>query len=83
MLKKKEKNTIVKFIDGSSTNNGKLQNKNIKQNGNFRFTFKDFENDQNIESNIYFRSSFKSEIVSNLTTASKIEGAASPLGKGM
>ena len=27
----KEKNTIVKFIDGSSTHNVKPQNKNIKQ----------------------------------------------------
>ena len=39
-------------------------------------------NDQNIENNISFRSSFKSEIVSNLTGAIEIRGTASPLGKG-
>ena len=44
----------------------------LNKNGNFTFKLKDFENDQNIENNISFRSSFKSEIVSNLTKASEI-----------
>ena len=70
---KKEKNTIIKFIDGNSTHNVKTQNKKIKKElCNFRFSIWDFENNQNIENNISFRSSFKSEIVSNLTAASGI-----------
>ena len=49
-----------------------LKTRIFDKNGNFRFSFKDFENYQNIENNISFWSSFKSEIVSNLTTASEI-----------
>ena len=44
----------------------------LNTNGNIWFSFKDFENDHNIENIISFRSSFESEIVSNLTTASEI-----------
>ena len=60
-----------------------LKTRILDKNGNIRFSFNDFKKYQNIENNISFRSSFKSEIVSNLTTASEIQGPSSPLGKGM
>ena len=49
-----------------------LKTRIFDKNGNIRFSFNDFKKYQNIENKISFRSSFKSEIVSNLTTASEI-----------
>ena len=49
-----------------------LKTRIFDKNGNYRFSFKDFENYQNNENNISFRSSFKSEIVTNLNTASEL-----------
>ena len=60
------------FIDSSSTHKKTKKTRIYDKNGNFWFPFKDFENYQKIENNISFRSSFKSEIVSNLTAASGI-----------